>query len=100
QVKGIVYSRFGIRAGVIVLDHLSQRHAAVLRGKGNDRGGAAARGRARRGEEVVRRHDTHGGALLDMTVAIDTTWRDDATFGVDLSAAGRKFRADCRDAAG
>jgi hypothetical protein len=35
-----------------------------------------------------------------MAVAVDTARRDDAAFGVDLSAAGRKFRADCRDAAG
>src|SRR5262245_66138924 len=83
----------------MVLDHLPQRRSAVLGGEGNDSRGAAASRRARGGEEVVRRHDAHGRSLLDMTMAVDTTRRDDVALGVDLPAAGAEFRADRRDAA-
>ena len=100
EVECVVHRGFGLCAGVIVLDHLPQRHAAVLRGEGNDGRGAAASRRAGRSEEVVRRHDAHGGALLDVTMTVDTARRDDVTFGVDLPAAGGKLRADCRDAPG
>ena len=99
QVEGVVDRGLAIRAGVIILDHLSQRHAAILRGERNDGGGAAASRRARGGEEIVRRHDTHGRSLRDVTMAVDTARRDNAALGIDLPAAGTDFRADRHDAA-
>src|SRR5262249_60492523 len=39
QVKGIVYSRFGIGAGVIVLDTLTYRESEVCRAEGHEGGG-------------------------------------------------------------
>src|SRR5215813_9225314 len=42
QMEGVVDRGLGLRAGVIVLNHLPQGHAAVLRGEGNDGGSAAA----------------------------------------------------------
>ena len=50
-------------------------------------------------KKVVRRHDSHGRSLRDVTMAVDTARRDDVAVGVDLSAAAADFRADRRDAA-
>src|SRR5262249_58980703 len=82
-----------------VVDTVARGQAAVWRGEGNDGGGAAASRRARGGEEVVRRHDAHGRSLLNVTMAVDATRRDDVALGVDLPAAGAELRADRRDAA-
>ncbi len=55
HVESVVDDRLRRGQRMIVLDHPAERHAAVLRGEGNDGGGAAAGGRARAGIEVVRR---------------------------------------------
>ena len=97
-MEGVIDGGLGLRRGVVILHDLAHRHAAMLGGEGNDRGGAAAGRRAGAGEEIVRRHDAEGGLLLDMAVAVDAAGKHQLALGVDLAAAPGKCRADCNNA--
>ena len=101
QVEGVVDHRLGRRRLVIVLHHLAQRHAAMLGGEGDHRGGAAERRRDGAGVEIVGAHDAHAGLLLDVAVAVDAARQHELAAGIDLARgralhAGARARRPCR----
>ena len=72
---------------VILVDHRLQAHADVLRGKRDDRGGAAE-GRRRGGAlEGVGVHQAGGGQLLDVAVAVHTAGQHQLAARVDFLLA-------------
>ena len=69
---------------VVVLDHLGQAGADMLRRERDHRRGAADRGRGGRGGEGVGVHQPGGGELLDVAVAVDAAGQDQPPGRVDL----------------
>ena len=85
QVEGIVDYRLRASGLVVLLDHLAQRHAAMLGREGNDGRGAAERGGNRAGIEVVGAHHAHPRLLLDVAVAVDAARQDELATSIDLA---------------
>ena len=84
EVEGVIDDRLGAGAAVVRLHDLAQRLPAVLRGEGDDGGGAPERGGDGAGVEIVRAQDTGCGHLLDMAVAVDPARQHQLARGVDL----------------
>ena len=88
---------FGPRRGVVFLDHLAQRLAAMLRGERDHRRGAAERRRDRGAVEIVGADDAGRGVLLDMAMAVDRAGQHELAGGVDLARPGAEPAAERRD---
>ncbi len=88
EVEGVVDHGLGRRRLVIVVDHLAQRHAAMLGGKRNDGRRPAERRRHRARIEIVGAHHAHAGLLLDMHMAVDAARKDELVAGIDLARRG------------
>ena len=84
QMEGIVDHRFGRRRLVILLHHLAQRHAAMLRRKRNHGRGAAEGSGDRAAVEIVGTHDAEARFLLDVAMAVDATRQHELAAGIDL----------------
>jgi hypothetical protein len=97
QVEAVIDA--GLRCGqlVIVLHHLAQRHALMLGRERQDEGGAAAGGRARGGEPVVRRVLPVGGALIGVDMGIHPARQHQLAPGVDLLFPGPQLLAKGHD---
>ncbi len=96
QVEAVV-DHAGGRAGLVVVDHLAQPLATVLRGERHDGGGAAAdRGDARalEGVDGARAGRDH---LLDMAVRVDAARQCQQPGGIDGLGAAVEVGRDRRD---
>ena len=98
HVERVVDRRLGVRVVHGLLDDGAERHAAVLRREGDHGRRAAAGGRARAREEIVRGHEADRGALFDMAMRVDSAGHDELAARVDLLFAIGEVFAERGDA--
>ncbi len=97
QVKGVVDDRLGQRRRAVLLDHLAQRLAAMLRGERDHRRRAAERRGDGGAVEIVGADDAKAGALLDMAMAVDGPGHDELAARVDLARRRAEAAAERDD---
>ncbi len=97
HVKGVVDDRAFLCQLVIVGEHAVERVPDMLRGKGNDRGGATEGGRGGPALEAVGIEQAAARDLLDMGVWVDAARQHQPAGGIDLGDAGAEMIPDRRD---
>ena len=98
HVERIVDHGTALGGHMIVLDHLGQARADMLRRERDHRRGAAHRRRTGGAGKIVRVHQARRSELLDMAVTVDAPWQQQPARGVQLDPARRQSLADRGDA--
>ena len=99
HVEAVIDDRAAARQRVVILDHLGQAHADMLRGEAEDARRAAKRCRSGRAFERIGVDEARGGQLLDMRMRIDAAGHDVFAGRIDLALARREVAADGGDRA-